>query len=121
MSWAPLKTLTGRLVLVTLIAVTLAYATAFLIYANERGAALRRSLENNAVERIAYAAEQLRDAPAPRRPAHADSMRDFSIRYSVTAEPETLRNAPPGGAAGRMARGVSQALGGAETHATARL
>ncbi|MCR6645765.1 MAG: hypothetical protein NVV62_15240 [Terricaulis sp.] len=77
MSWAPLKTLTGRLVLVTLIAVTLAYATAFLIYANERGAALRRSLENNAVERIAYAAEQLRDAPAPTRPAHADSMRDF--------------------------------------------
>lgn len=121
MSWAPLKTLTGRLVLVTLIAVTLAYATAFLIYANERGAALRRSLENNAVERIAYAAEQLRDAPAPTRPAHADSMRDFSIRYSVTAEPETLRNASPGGAAGRMARGVSQALGGAETHATGRL
>ncbi len=64
MKYNPFNTLTGRLVLVTLFAVVLSYAIAFFLYANERGAALRRAAENIAVERIVYAAEMLREAPS---------------------------------------------------------
>ena len=116
----PLNTLTGRLVLVTLIAVALSYTIAFLLYANERGAALRRAAENAAIERIVYAAERLREAPAEARPALAEQTRDYAIRYRVGAEPAVARGADPGPAR-RIARGVSTALGDAETHAAARL
>lgn len=116
----PLNSLTGRLVLVTLIAVVLSYAIAFAIYANERGAALRRAVENGAIERIIYTAERLREAPPHTRSALAEQIRDFYIRYRVEPEPSVAQGSPPG-AARRIARGVSSGLGGAEAHASARL
>jgi signal transduction histidine kinase len=116
----PLSTLTGRLVLVTLIAVALSYAMAFLLYANERGAALRRAAEGAAIERIVYAAERLREAPAEARPALAEDTRDYAIRYRVGPAPAVQRGADPGPAR-RIAHGVSSALGDVETHAAARL
>jgi len=116
----PLNTLTGRLVLVTLIAVALSYAIAFLLYFNERGAALRRAVENGAIDRIVYTAERLRDAPPETRTLIAGQIRDYSLRYSVDAHAETPRNGPSG-PAGRIARGVSTALDGAETYAVSRL
>ena len=120
MKYNPLNTLTGRLVLVTLFAVALSYAIAFILYANERGAALRRAAENIAIERIVYAAELLRDAPANLRPVLAREARDYSIRYRVADSPSVTEGARAGPAR-RMARGVSAALGGAETHAAAQL
>lgn len=120
MKYNPFNTLTGRLVLVTLLAVTLSYAIAFFLYANERGAALRRAAENIAVERIVYAAEMLREAPADVRPVLAREVRDYSIRYRVEPAPAVAQSAAAGPAR-RIAREVSNALGGAETHATARL
>ena len=120
MSWSPLKTLTGRLVLVTLIAVALSYALAFALYANERGAALRRSVENTAIDRIVYTAERLREAPPAQRAAIAEQIRDYSIRYRVEPEADAPRGAPTS-AARRLVRGVTSGLGGAETHASTRL
>lgn len=119
MSWRPLNTLTGRLVLVTLVAVAISYAAAFLIFANERGAALRRVAENNVIERISYTAERLRDAPPERRVLIVDQVRDFAIRYVIAPGPAVQQHTNRG-AAGRIARGLSERLGGAEVRAHAR-
>lgn len=55
----PLNTLTGRLVLVTVLAVIISYAIAFALYANERGAALRRAAETSVAERVVFTQERL--------------------------------------------------------------
>ena len=119
MSGNPLNTLTGRMVLVTVLAVILSYAVAFAIYANERGAALRRAAETSVIERIAFTAERLREAPPARRAAVAEAIRDFSIRYHVADGPDVGQAAVAGPGA-RVARGVSEQLGGAEVRAQAR-
>jgi signal transduction histidine kinase len=106
-------------VLVTVLAVILAYAAAFAIYANERGAALRRAAETGVIERVAFTAERLRETPAGRRAAVAEAIRDFSIRYSVTADPEVTQTAAAG-PGGRVARGVAERLDGGEVRAQAR-
>lgn len=120
MSWAPLKTLTGRLVLVTLFAVALSYAIAFGLYANERGAALRRTIENVMIDRVAFTAERLREAEPHQRPLLAEQIRDHSLRYRVEPQASVPRGAPAGPAR-RIARGVSAALDGVEAHAASRL
>ena len=65
----PFNTLTGRMVLVTIVAVLLSYGIAFGIYANERGAALRRAAETGVIERVVFTAERLRQASIPERGA----------------------------------------------------
>ena len=62
-TWNPFNTLTGRMVLVTIVAVIVSYAVALGDLANERGAALRRAAETSVIERVAYTAERLREAP----------------------------------------------------------
>lgn len=109
MSWNPLNTLTGRLVVVTVVAVILSYAAAFWLFSNERGAALRRAAETSVAEGVVYTAERLREAPANRREAIAEQIRDFRIRYHVTREPEVTETALTGAAA-RIARGISERL-----------
>ncbi|MGQ0532571.1 MAG: histidine kinase dimerization/phospho-acceptor domain-containing protein, partial [Caulobacteraceae bacterium] len=115
----PLNTLTGRMVLVTIVAVIVSYAVAFAIFANERGAALRRAAETSVAERIAFTAERLRDVPAARRALAADSIRDFSIRYSVEGTPEVTQTGI-GGAAARIARGVTERLADADVRVQTR-
>ncbi|MGD9814145.1 MAG: ATP-binding protein [Hyphomonadaceae bacterium] len=114
----PFNTLTGRMVAVTIVAVLLSYAAAFALYANERGAALRRAAETSVIERVAYTAERLRNSPADRRTDIADQIRDFSIRYHVAAAPAE----PDSGARAntRLASGIAERLGGAEVRAHAR-
>ncbi len=109
-AWRPLNTLTGRMVLVTIVAVIISYAVAFVIYANERGAALRRAAEVAVIERVAYTATRLREAPSERRAFIADAIRDFSIRYSVDAGP-TVTESAAGGPGARVERGVAERLG----------
>ncbi len=118
MNWNPLTTLTGRMVLVTVAAVVLSYAVAFFIFTNERGAALRRSAETAVVERIAYTAERLREAPAEARAEIAMAIRDFGLRYRVTGAPAT-RELEAKGTAGRVQRALSARLGGARVFASA--
>jgi len=115
----PLNTLTGRLVLVTVIAVIISYATAFLIYANERGAALRRAAETGVVERVAYTAERLRTLPPGQRPVLAEGVRDFSIRYSIDATPAV--NTVGAGAGGRIARAIAAELDDIDVFAQSRI
>jgi signal transduction histidine kinase len=108
-SWNPLNTLTGRLVLVTVVAVIISYAAAFLLFTNERGAALRRVAETSVAERVAYTAERLREAPAERREFMAEQSRDPGIRYGVSSAPEAQQTAATGAAA-RIARAIAERL-----------
>ncbi len=119
MSLNPLNTLTGRLVLVTVVAVILSYAAAFLLFSNERGAALRRAAETNVVERVAYTTERLRAAPAGQRAALAEQSRDFRIRYTIGPAPEVAQGMTAGAAA-RIGRGIAERLPGVETRVEAR-
>jgi signal transduction histidine kinase len=118
-SWNPLNTLTGRLVLVTVVAVIISYAAAFLLFSNERGAALRRVAEMNVVEGVVYTAERLAEAPAERRALIAEQIREARIRYSVTSTPE-VATSDAGGAAARIARGISERLPDADVRVQAR-
>lgn len=119
MSWNPLNTLTGRLVLVTVVAVLISYGAAFWLFSNERGAALRRAAETSVVERVAYTADRLRETPADRRALVAESSRDPGIRYEVGATPQVAQNVAAG-SAGRIARGISERLPEMETRAETR-
>lgn len=120
MSFNPLNTLTGRLVLVTVMAVFISYAAAFLLYANERGAALRRAAETAVADRVAFTAERLLALPPDRRAALAEQARDFGVRYSVDAAPIVDQPARSGGAA-RIARSISEQLSGADVRAASRI
>lgn len=115
----PLNTLTGRMVLVTIVAVLVSYAVAFAIYSNERGAALRRAAEQSVIERVAFTAERLRQIPAERRADVADQIRDFSIRYSVAGAP-ALEQSGAGARVSRITRGISERLANADVRAQAR-
>lgn len=119
MTWRPFNTLTGRMVLVTIVAVAISYAVAFLFYSNERGAALRRAAETALIERVAYTAERLREAPPDRRAFIAEAIRDFSIHYEVASAPD-IAQSQTSGAGARIARLIGERLDGAEVRATAR-
>lgn len=119
MTWRPLSTLAGRMVLVTLVAVAVSYAVAFFLYSNERGAALRRAAETAVIERVAYTAERLRDVPAPRRAAAAADIRDFSIQYAVANAPDSA-DADVTGAGARVARAISARLENTEVRGFSR-
>lgn len=116
MKFNPFNTLTGRMVLVTVLAVVISYAIAFAIYANERGAALRRAAESSVIERVAFTAERLRELPADRRPAAAEAIRDFSLRFHVDNTPEIERSMT-GGPGGRIARGIAERFTNADVRA----
>jgi signal transduction histidine kinase len=118
-SWNPFNTLTGRLVLVTVVAVVISYAVAFFLYANERGSALRRAAEVNVAERVAYTVQRLRDVPPAQRANVAEQIREYSLRYSVSREPEVVQTAT-GGAGARIARALSERLEGADARANTR-
>lgn len=114
----PLNTLTGRMVIVTIVAVIVSYAIAFAIYTNERGAALRRAAETGVIERVAAAAERLREAPADRRALVANSMRDFTVRFTLDDAPGVTQNT--GGAGARIARGINDRVSNANAFAQTR-
>ncbi|MGE0533317.1 MAG: ATP-binding protein [Hyphomonadaceae bacterium] len=115
----PLNTLTGRMVLVTIIAVIVSYAVAFAIFANERGAALRRAAEVGVAERVAFTADRLRGVAPVRRAVVAASIRDFSMQFSVSATPAV--HASGGGQGGRIANAINERLADAQAHAQTRV
>lgn len=119
MSWNPLRTLAGRLVLVTVVAVAISYAAAFVWFSNERGAALRRAAETSVSERVSYTAQRLRNAAPDRRDAITNAIRDYSIRYTIATQPD-IPAGDLGGAGARVARAISEDLGNTEVHARAR-
>jgi signal transduction histidine kinase len=114
----PLNTLTGRMVAVTIVAVIVSYAIAFAIFANERGAALRRAAEVGVAERVAFTAERLRGVAPERREFIAESIRDFSMRFSVSTTPDV--SATAGSAGGRIANAITERLADADARAHTR-
>ena len=122
MNWSPLNplnSLTGRLVLVTVVAVLLSYAAAFFFYAHERGAEMRRTAESAVVDRIAYTADRLQQVPLQERRAAASFARDFGIRYDISNSPSVERSASSGPGA-RVAHAVADRLGGIDVRGSAR-
>jgi signal transduction histidine kinase len=118
-NWNPLKTLTGRLVLVTIVAVAVSYALALVLFSNERGAALRRAAETAVIERVAYTVQQLRDTPASHRAELAHSIRDFGIRYSIDRQPDASAPALASDAQ-RIAAALAERLNGMDVRAAVR-
>jgi signal transduction histidine kinase len=116
-SWRPFSTLTGRLVLVTIVAVAVSYAVALIMFSNERGAALRRAAETTVIERVAYTTERLRLAAPAQRPALVQSIRDFGIRYSLDRTPAVASSAGDGA---RLAGALADRLDGATVQARSR-
>ena len=117
MSWRPFSTLTGRLVLVTIVAVAVSYAVALIMFSNERGAALRRAAETTVIERVAYTTERLRLATSAQRPALVQSIRDFGIRYSLDRAPAIASSTGDGA---RLASALADRLDGATVQARSR-
>lgn len=115
---SPFRTLTGRMVLITALAVLISHALVFVLVANERGEALRRAAEAGLVERVAYAARRLEALPPAQRPQIVRHVREFGARYTF-AEAPILETSAPGGAGARLARELSRTLGGAEVRARA--
>lgn len=107
------------MVLVTIVAVIISYAAAFALFANERGATLRRATETSVVDRVAFTAERLQQTPPTERAALAHNIRDFGIRYAI-AETPNVEERGGGGVAARIARQLSQELNGADVRAHAR-
>lgn len=107
------------MVAVTIVAVIVSYAIAFAIYTNERGSALRRAAETNVAERVAFTAERLREVPADRRASAVESFRDFSLRFSVSNEPQVTANL--GGPGARIAGAISERLADSGAHAQSRI
>jgi len=116
-SWRPFSTLTGRLVLVTIVAVAVSYAVALIMFSNERGAALRRAAETTVIERVAYTTERLRLAAPAQRPAQVQSIRDFGIRYTLDRAPAVASSAGDGA---RLASTLADRLDGATVQARSR-
>lgn len=115
----PLNTLTGRMVLVTIVAVIISYAVAFAIFTNERGAALRRAAETSVAERVVFTAERLRELPDDERLFVVSSMRDFAIRFSVAPTPAVEQTS--GAAGARIVRAINERLTEADARAQARI
>jgi hypothetical protein len=106
-------------VAVTIVAVIVSYAIAFAIFTNERGSALRRAAETSVAERVAFTAERLRGVAPERRVLVAESIRDFSMRFSVSQSPDVSANT--GGAGQRIATAISERLADATAHAQTRV
>ncbi|MBI3438099.1 MAG: HAMP domain-containing protein [Proteobacteria bacterium] len=117
MTWRPFSTLTGRLVLVTIVAVAVSSAVALIMFSNERGAALRRAAETTVIERVAYTTERLRLALPQQRPALVQTIRDFGIRYTLDRTPAVISSAGDGA---RLAGALSDRLDGATVQARSR-
>lgn len=113
------NTLTGRMVAVTIVAVIVSYAIAFAIFTNERGSALRRAAETSVADRVAFTAERLRGIAPARREFVAESIRDFSMRFSVSATPEVTSSV--GGQGTRIANAITERLADASAHAQTRV
>lgn len=107
------------MVAVTIVSVIVSYAIAFAIFANERGSALRRAAETSVAERVAFTAERLRGVAPERREFVAESIRDFSMRFSVSATPEVTTSV--GGQGTRIANAIAERLADSSAHAQTRV
>lgn len=116
----PLRTLTGRMVLVTVLAVMISNAIGFAIFAHERGASMQRVRETVLADRIAYTYQRLEETPAQNRAGFVNGIRDFGIDYSLSAEPLVTETAATSSTT-RLAESVRDRLGVQDVRVRARL
>jgi signal transduction histidine kinase len=113
----PLRTLAGRLVLVTIAAIAISHVVAFFLFSNERASSFRREAEQLVVERIVDVADRVRELPPDAQAVTARAASNRAMQFSiVNASDDGLAR----GAASRIARAVSTQLDGAEVHASSR-
>ena len=112
----PLRTLAGQLIVVTIVAVIASHAIASVLFAQERGRSMRSVIETNAIERMTATADRIRSAPPNERDYVVRGASDLAVRFSLNAAPAQA----VGRDASRIARDISERLGGLETHARVR-
>lgn len=118
MSLNPLRTLWGRLMLVTIAAIAISHMVAFALFANERARTFLREAETRIVERIIDAAEEVRDARTPAAQAErAEAFSNRGMRFYLVGE-----SAPsePLGEGATIARSVAQQMRGVDVHGRTR-
>lgn len=118
MSFNPFRTLAGRLVLVTIVAIAISHLVAFSLFANERGRSIRRERETAAIERIVGVFDRLRALPPDEQAAMARASSDFATRFSIAGETEPNATLSEGA---RLARTISEQLTGVEVRARTRV
>ncbi|HWA01812.1 MAG TPA: ATP-binding protein [Caulobacterales bacterium] len=118
MIFNPLRTLWGRLVLVTIAAIAISHVVAFTLFASERARTFRREAENRIIERIVDATQEVRAATTPQ--TQAERARAFSnrgMRFYLVGE------SAPGDALGSgaaIARAVAAQIEAAEVRGRTR-
>ncbi len=111
MSFNPFKSLTGRLLLVTITALAVSHAIAFALFASERQHSFRAAIEDNVVDRAASLIERLSQAPLTAQEGFVAARGARMGRYAI------VDHAPEhsSGLAGiRIARAISAHLDGAQ-------
>lgn len=78
-----MRTLVGRMVLVTLVALALSGLLSFILFSNERGDSIRRALESALADEIVHSYGRLKETAPDQRAALAASLRGFGIAYAI--------------------------------------
>jgi signal transduction histidine kinase len=106
----PLRTLVGRMMLVTAAAVALSSGISFAIFYFDRGTSVREEIEAAMADEIAYAFDRIAAQPADERAAFASSLRGFGVIYQAADTPTVAHEAKTGEER-RIARTLAQRLG----------
>jgi signal transduction histidine kinase len=114
----PLRTLAGRLILVTIAAIAVSYAVVFALFANEREGTIRRQAESQVVERMVVTVDRMRGLDPEAQEEIAHSASDYTRRFWIN---DDAMDDTTGVAANRIAGLVSAELNGAQTRARVRI
>lgn len=115
-----MRTLVGRMVLVTIAALTMSGILSFVLFNNERGASVRRALETAMADEIVHAYDRIKAAPPEERDALASSLRGFGIAYALQATP-TVETNQPTGSLRQLVRSLTERVGDAEVRVSSEI
>ena len=113
----PLRTLAGRLLLVTIACIAISHAVAFTLFASERTRTFQREAEQRIVERVVDAFQGVRDQPANVQPAMARAASNRGMRFYIVDSTEPGQD---GDAAARIAQAIAPQVNGAQVNAHTR-
>jgi signal transduction histidine kinase len=105
MRFNPLRTLVGRMVLITMMALAISGTISFVLFTSERGASIRLAIEAAMTDEIVSAYARIAAAEPDQRAQLASSMRGFGIAYAMGAAPTVTSSTRT-----EAARGVSRTL-----------
>lgn len=111
MNLNPLRTLVGRMVLVTIGGIVIAGLFNFALFLSDRGASAREAIETAMADEISHAYSRVVSAEAPERTALAGAMRGFGIAYTISQTPSVTATSGTRDAR-HMAQLLTDRLGG---------